>query len=210
MSKRAKTVLAGIALGLTTSALMTATAMTAPEPQPYGEPIGPKAPQDTGAGELLLVVVGGVYPTRAEAEAANAQIVFGDLQGQYVVPVAQFQVSASKLGAPGSSHCERVPDPGGADEFTLLAEGPDFLPILPERVRARGLFTVSAGAAPDGSGPLLARSQSPAVRDLAVAILASVALAACRSGSTGHAAEPTGRVPECEVGVQAPAGFQAL
>jgi hypothetical protein len=48
------------------------------------------------------------------------------------------------------------------------------------------------------------------VRDLAVPILALVALAACRSGSTGHAAEPTGRVPECEVGVQAPAGFQAL
>jgi hypothetical protein len=35
-------------------------------------------------------------------------------------------------------------------------------------------------------------------------------LAACRSGSTGHAPEPTVLVPECEVVVRAPAGFQAL
>jgi hypothetical protein len=48
------------------------------------------------------------------------------------------------------------------------------------------------------------------VRDLAVAILASVILAACRAGSTGHASGPTGQVRECEVVVQAPAGFRAL
>jgi hypothetical protein len=71
------------------------------DPQPYGPPIGPKVARDTGAGELLLVVVGGVYPTRAEAQAANAQMVFGDLQGYYVVPVAQFQGFREQVGSPG-------------------------------------------------------------------------------------------------------------
>jgi len=159
MSKRTKTVLAGIALGLITSALMTATAMTAPEPQPYGEPIGPRVPRDTGAGELLLVVVGGVYPTRAEAEAANAQIVFGDLQGYYVVPVAQFQGFREQVGgAEEFALASAFRTQEGAEEFTLLAEVFGHpATILPERVRSLGGVFAGLGQEPhpDGSGPLL-------------------------------------------------------
>jgi len=159
MRKRTKSVLAGVALGLITSALMTATAMTAPEPQPYGQPIGPKVPQDTGAGELLVVVVGGVYPTRAEAEAANAQTVFGDLQGYYVVPVAQFQGFSEQVGGAGEfALASAFRTQEGAEEFRQLAEVFG-LPatILPERVRSLGGLFAGLGqeSRPDGSGPLL-------------------------------------------------------
>jgi hypothetical protein len=54
-------------------------------------PVDPQVTPDTGAGEELVVVVGGVYPTREEAVAANASLQLADLQGYYVVPVAQFQ-----------------------------------------------------------------------------------------------------------------------
>ena len=49
---------------------------------------------------MLVVVVGGVFATRAEAEAANAAMTFGDVQGYYVVPVAQFQGSGSRSARP--------------------------------------------------------------------------------------------------------------
>jgi hypothetical protein len=45
--------------------------------------------------------VGGVFPSRTEAEAANGTLVFGDLQGYYVVPVAQFQGFRQQVGEPG-------------------------------------------------------------------------------------------------------------
>ena len=35
--------------------------------------------------------MGGVFPSRTEAKAANGTLVFGDLQGYYVVSVARFQ-----------------------------------------------------------------------------------------------------------------------
>jgi len=157
--KRTHAALAGVALGVVTSAVMAVTALTAPEQQPYGPAIGPQAPRDTGAGELLLVVVGGVYATRAEAEAANAQMVFGDLQGYYVVPVAQFQGFREQVGAPGEfALVSAFRTEEGAQEFVQL--GAEFgLPatVLPERVRSLGGLFAGLGQEPhpDGSGPLL-------------------------------------------------------
>lgn len=157
--KRTYVVLAGAALGVVASVAMAVTAVTAPEPQPYGRPIGPEAPADTGAGELLLVVVGGVFPTRADAQAANEQMAFGDLQGYYVVPVAQFQGFRSQIGSPGEfALVSAFRTEEGAEEFVGLAEAfghPGA--ILPERVRSLGGVYAGLGqeAMPDGSGPLL-------------------------------------------------------
>ena len=52
--KRTHAVLAGLTLGLVVSAVMAVTALTAPDRRPFGRPIGPEVPRDTGAGELLL------------------------------------------------------------------------------------------------------------------------------------------------------------
>jgi len=159
MNKRARAILAGVVLGLVGSGLMAVSGLTAPEPQPYGAPIGPKVPRDTGAGELLLVVVGGVYATRAEAEAANAQMVFGDLQGYYVVPVAQFQGFGEQGGAPGDfALVSAFRTQEGADEFVQLA-GTFGYPatILSDRVRSLGGLYAGLGQEPhpNGSGPLV-------------------------------------------------------
>jgi hypothetical protein len=140
--------------------LMAATARTAPAPRPFGRPVGPALVRDTGAGELLLTVVGGVYPSRAEAERANAVMSFGDLQGFYVVPVGQFQGFSQQTGAPGDFALVSVfRTDEGAREFVDLAAGFGYQAvILPERVRSLGGLYAGLGQEPnpDGSGPLLA------------------------------------------------------
>ena len=157
--RRATTVVTVAVLGFVASVLVAVHGLTAAEPMPYGPPIGPRVLADTGAGELLLVVVGGVFPTRAEAEEANAQMVFGDLQGYYVVPVAQFQGFEQEVGDPGDfALVSAFRTEEGAREFVQLAQGFG-LPatILPQRVRSLGGLYAGLGqeSAPDGSGPLL-------------------------------------------------------
>ena len=153
------TVISGLALGLVTTGALATVALTAPEPQPYGPPIGPHMPQDTGAGELLVVVIGGVYPTPAEALEANAATAFGDLQGYYVVPVAQFQGFEQQAGQPGDfALVSAFRTDEGAQEFAALAASFGYpATILPERVRSLGGVYAGLGqeANPDGSGPLL-------------------------------------------------------
>jgi len=157
--KRTYVVIAGVALGVVASVAMAVTALTAPDPQPYGPPIGPTVARDSGAGELLLVVVGGVYPTRADAEAANAQMVFGDLQGYYLVPVAQFQGFREQVGSPGDfALVSAFRTQEGAAEFVRLAETFGHpATILSQRVRSLGGSYAGLGqeARPDGTGPLL-------------------------------------------------------
>jgi len=157
--KRRYVMLAAFALGAVASVAMAVTALTAPDPQPYGPPIGPKVARDSGAGELLLVVVGGVYPTRAEAQAANAQMMFGDLQGYYVVPLAQFQGFREQVGSPGDfALVSAFRTEEGAEEFVRLA-GAFGHPatILTQRVRSLGGLYAGLGqeVRPDGTGPLL-------------------------------------------------------
>lgn len=157
--RRSTAVFVGATLGLVASTGMAVTALTAPQEQPNGRPIGPEAPRDTGAGELLLVVMGGIYPTRAQAEAANEQLVFGDLQGYYVVPLAQFQGFREQVGAAGDFALVSVfRTQEGAAEFAELAETFGHpATILPERVRSLGGVFAGLGqeSRPDGSGPLL-------------------------------------------------------
>jgi hypothetical protein len=135
------------------------TARTKPEPQPYGPPIGPSMAPDTGAGERLILVIGGIYPTRAEAEAANASIAFGDLQGYYVVPVGQFQGFRAGVGSAGDfALVSAFRTQEGADDFVALARSFGATAfVFPERVVSLGGAYAGLGqeAAPDGSGPLI-------------------------------------------------------
>lgn len=154
--KRRTTIVTGAALGFVASVLVAVTGLTAPEPS--APSFLPNAPRDTGAGELLLVVVGGTYPTRAAAEAANAELVFGDLQGYYVVPVAQFQGFREQIAEPDDfALASAFRTEEGAQEFLELAATFD-LPatLLPERVRSLGGVFAGLGqeTAPDGQGPL--------------------------------------------------------
>ncbi len=130
---------------------------TAPAPAP--RPVGPQIKPETGAGEMLLVVLGGVYATRAEADEANAQTIFGDVQGYYAVPVAQFQGFREEIGSPGDFALVSVfRTEAGAQEFAAFAQAHGIAAeILPTRVRSLGGLYAGLGqeAAPDGSGPLL-------------------------------------------------------
>jgi hypothetical protein len=159
--KRTYVLIAGLTAGLMiTIGLMAATARTAPAPRPFGRPVGPALPRDSGAGELLLAVVGGVYDTKAEAEEANAAKPFGDLQGFYVVPVGQFQGFKQEAGEPGDFALVSVfRTEDGAQAFVDLAAGFGYTAtILPERVRSLGGLYAGLGQEQnaDGSGPLVA------------------------------------------------------
>jgi hypothetical protein len=159
--KRVHVVIAGLTVGVMVAiGLMAATARTAPAPQPFDRPPGPAVPRDTGAGELLLAVIGGVYPSRAEAEQANDAMPFGDLQGYYVVPVGQFQGFEEQVGEPGDFALVSVfRTEAGAEAFVELATGfGNQAVILPDRVRSLGGLYAGLGQEenPDGSGPLVA------------------------------------------------------
>lgn len=152
-------VVGAVVVGLAATTTFAAVGLTAPEPQPHGPPIGPAMARDTGAGEMLVVVVGGVYPTRAEAEAANGEIAFADVQGYYVIPVAQFQGFQQQVGEAGDFALASVfRTEEGAREFAELAASfGHAATILPERVRSLGGLYAGLGqeANLDGSGPLL-------------------------------------------------------
>jgi hypothetical protein len=158
--KRSFAIAVGLTVGVFATVAMFATvARSKPEPQPYGQPIGPVMAHDTGAGEQLVLVVGGVYPSRAEADAANADMVFGDLQGYYVVPVAQFQGFRQQVGSAGDfALVSAFRTQEGADAFVELAHTFDAPAVVyPDRVVSLGGLYAGLGqeASPDGSGPLL-------------------------------------------------------
>jgi hypothetical protein len=148
-----------VALVVTVAAsVAAAVAVASPAPRPPVPPIGPMVPADTGAGELLLVVLGGVYPTRAEADLAADAMAFGDVQGYYVAPVGQFQGFRQQAGLPGDfALVSAFRTQAGAESFVEVARGYGHpATILPERVRSLGGVYAGLGqeANPDGSGPL--------------------------------------------------------
>jgi hypothetical protein len=158
--KRRYALLMGLGLGLAGSiAGFVTIARTAPPPERVDPAVGPRLPSDSGAGETLLVVLGGVYPSRQEAEAANGQMAFGDLQGYYVVPVAQFQGFRDQLGDPGDFALVSVfRTDEGAAEFVRLAQSFGHpATILPERVRSLGGIYAGLGQETnlEGTGPLV-------------------------------------------------------
>ena len=157
--KRRQAMVAGLLVGVLASAgVMAAAAGKAPV-RGHTRPVGPALAPDTGAGELLIAVVGGVFASREEAEAANETLVFGDLQGYYIVPVAQFQGFRQQVGEPGDfALVSAFRTEEGAREFAdLAASFGNAGAILPERVRSLGGLYAGLGqeADPDGTGPLL-------------------------------------------------------
>ena len=158
--KPRQAIVVGLVVGVTASAgVIAGAAGRAPARLPNGRSVGPMVPADTGAGELLLAVVGGVFSSRPEAEAANAALAFGDLQGYYVVPVAQFQGFRQEVGEPGEfALVSAFRTEEGAQAFAELAAMLGIeATILPERVRSLGGLYAGLGqeASPDGTGPLL-------------------------------------------------------
>jgi len=145
------------AVGISVSVL-AAVGRTEPAPRDVGPPIGPQMVPDTGWGELLIVVVGGVYPTRSEAEAANETMSFGNMSGYYVVPVAQFQGFDRNVGSPGDfALVSAFRTEQGALDFVALAQSFEYpASIVPARVRSLGGVYAGLGqeASPDGTGPL--------------------------------------------------------
>ncbi|MGZ5352668.1 MAG: hypothetical protein ACXWYN_06420 [Actinomycetota bacterium] len=158
--RRRYMVAAGFALGVLGSIVGVATsASTAPEPRPYGPPIGPRMAKDVGPGELLLVVLGGVYATQEEAVAANEQLLFGDLAGYYMVPVDEYGGFREQVGDAGDYALVSVfRTDQGAAEFAQLAQSVGYpATILPERVQSFGGEYAGLGQEPNpaGTGPLL-------------------------------------------------------
>jgi len=155
-----KTLLGAAAWVAGVLALITGVAVvarTAPAPEAPGVPATMRP--DTGAGEMLVLVVGGVFETRAEAEAANRGMGLGDLQGYYVVPVAQFQGFREQVGEPGDfALVSAFRTEAGAQQFAeAMAAAGNPATVLRERVRSLGGLYAGLGqeAAPDGSGPLV-------------------------------------------------------
>jgi hypothetical protein len=157
--ERRQAIVAGLVVGVLASAGVMAAAAGKPPVRGQERPIGPALAPDNGAGELLIAVVGGVFPTRKEAEAANETLAFGDLQGYYVVPVAQFQGFRQEVGQPGDfALVSAFRTEEGARAFAELAASfGNVATILPERVRSLGGLYAGLGqeANPDGTGPLL-------------------------------------------------------
>ena len=147
----------------TVATLVAAAAIAVPglarSAAPAITPVPAEIPPDTGAGELLWVVTGGTFPTRAAASAAADAAALGDVQGYYVVPVAQFQGFAGQVGAPGDfALVSAFRTVEGALAFLDLAASFEVpARLLDEPVRSLGGVYAGLGqeARPDGTGPLL-------------------------------------------------------
>jgi hypothetical protein len=156
---RRKVVLsAALVIGILTSLVVLVTAAQT-RPQPYGEPIGPKVPADTGAGEELLLVVGGIYASEAEAAAAAAAMPFGDVQGYYVAPADQFEGLTEQIGPGAFVLVSSFRTDKGASVFAAFARlHGNPATIVPNRVLSLGGAYTGLGQeeSPDGKGPALA------------------------------------------------------
>lgn len=138
-------------------------AATAPAPEQLGPPAvhDPSAARlrpDLGLGERLILVIGGVYPTQAEAEQASAALNFGEMQGFYVDQITAFEGLQSAVPWKGGwvlVSAFRTQE--GADQFAQIAEQAGVAnPIVTPRLVSLGGTYAGLGqeAAPDGSGPL--------------------------------------------------------
>jgi hypothetical protein len=121
------------------------------------DPAVPAESADHGAGEYLLLVVGGSFPTQEAAAEANSGMSFGDLQGYYVARRDQFEGIDEYLGSVSGEWVlvSAFRTEAGAAEFADLAQAAGAPALVTGRVRNRGDRFVGLGqeAAPDGSGP---------------------------------------------------------
>jgi hypothetical protein len=151
--------LAALVTGGTLGAVMALGQEGAPGRHPAeSDPTVPRLEQDKGAGEQLLLVVGGSFPTREAAEVANAQLSFGDVQGFYVASTDQFVDLDEVLGEAADEYVlvSAFRTGRGAREFLDLATAIGAAAFITPRLENRGFEYVGLGqeAAPDGRGPL--------------------------------------------------------
>jgi hypothetical protein len=122
------------------------------------DPSVPRPERDRGAGERLILGIGGAFPTREAAEAANAQISFGDLQGYYVARTDQFVGLQDVLGETAEDFVlvSAFRTGRGARDFLELAEANGAPAFLTPRLENLGWTYTGLGQEPDpdGSGPL--------------------------------------------------------
>ena len=160
--KRALAVVLGLGLGALTTVVMLAAAGRTDAgrlsgPPAVGDPDVPAQPKDLGTGETLIVVVGGVYSSREAAEAANRDLLFGDVQGYYVVPVDQFRGLRGALGADGDwVLASAFRTSLGAEDFAAFARAVGAPARIVAGVVSEGGLYAGLGQEedPDGSGPL--------------------------------------------------------
>ena len=114
---------------------------------------------DLGAGEKVLLVLGGAFATREEAEEANTTIGLGDLQGYYVAATDQFEGLRDHLGGKGLDFVlvSAFRTMRGATDYMAVARANDAPAVLTPRLLNYGHEYVGLGQEPhpDGSGPLI-------------------------------------------------------
>lgn len=161
MKKTAIAVIAG-AMGLASlagiqAAVGASSPATVRQPPVVGDTSVPTIAPDLGVGERLLLVVEGVYPSREEAEVANAAFHFGELQGFYVTQIGDFDgLKQDFPGKGGWALVSAFRTQEGAQEFAALAEAAGAKVVITPRVTGLGGTYAGLGQepAPDGSGPL--------------------------------------------------------
>ncbi|HVL90331.1 MAG TPA: hypothetical protein VM841_08870 [Actinomycetota bacterium] len=107
---------------------------------------------DIGTGERLLLVIAGEYATRAQADAAAAGIVLGDLQGFVVAATSDFEgMTPGRYLVMSAFRTAQ-----GAAEFEELVTMAGYGPMRRAVAVYRGSSWIGLGqeASPDGSGPL--------------------------------------------------------
>jgi hypothetical protein len=150
-----------LAIGLV--ALAAGTAVTTAALSRSARRMGPPAlrdasvPQtdvDVGRGERLLLVVGGSFATQEEAEAANARIRIGDLQGFYVARTDQFDGLDQVIGDPTKEFvlASAFRTSQGAREFLDLVQTGGYPAFITPRLENLGDQYVGLGQETDPNG----------------------------------------------------------
>ena len=125
-------------------------------PPAASDPAAEQQPPDMGAGEHLILVVGGAFASRVDAEGATHP--FGELQGYYVAAARQFVGLADAIGADPSDHVlvSGFRTARGASEFAELARAAGAAAVITPRLENLGTEYVGLGqeSRPDGTGPL--------------------------------------------------------
>jgi hypothetical protein len=114
----------------------------------------PQTDADLGSGERLLLVVGGSFATRDEAETANARIRIGDLQGFYVAPTDQFEGLDEVIGDPTKEFvlASAFRTSQGAREFLDLVQTGGYPAFITPRLENLGDQYIGLGQETDPNG----------------------------------------------------------
>jgi hypothetical protein len=157
-TKKIVTTIAAVAAVGTVATVAAGGPERLPGPPALRDPSVPRVAEDRGTGERLLLVVGGSFATREEAERANETVRIGDLQGFYVAPTDQFVGLDRVLGEAEAEFVlvSAFRTGRGAREFLDLVQSAGAAGFITPRLQNLGFEYVGLGqeADPDGSGPL--------------------------------------------------------